>query len=447
MSLRWRWALGLGLVAALAIGLMAVAALLSAQRQLRGAVDQDLRERSVELRQWARELVERGQRQVGRPYLGIVDYDAVVQAFDKTGEVRLLIGPEGVALPVDKEDLETLELLGRPIIRDVEIAGRPFRMITVTIGWSDLAFQIATDLSDVNENLAGLTRRLLTVGIVGVLVVGLTGWTLASRAVRPITDLTGAAEQIATTERLDAGRRLDTSAPGEVGRLAAAFMSMIDSLAKSRREQQRLVSDAGHQLRTPITALKTNLEILRRQGDGLSSEQRGGLIENALDESNQLADLATELVDLASDVRHTDEQVGDVHLGEIAAELINRYRRPGGKSVTVSGDGAVIKGRRSQIERALSNLVDNAAKWADTLIEVKLDGTTVTVVDDGAGIPEVDIPHVFRRFYRSDEARSTPGSGLGLAIVEHLVDAHGGTVFAHNSPDGGAEVGFVLPQG
>ena len=104
-------------------------------------------------------------------------------------------------------------------------------------------------------------------------------------------------------------------------------------------------------------------------------------------------------------------------------------------------------GRRSQLERALGNLVENATRWAATRVELVLQGSAVKVRDDGPGIPEKNLSHVFRHFYRSEEARTTPGSGLGLAIVEHLVKAHGGTVSARNVPDGGAEVGFDLPRG
>ena len=440
------------MVAALAIGLTTLAAIVSAERQLRGAVDTDLYERAAGVNRWAESLLTEGRHLPRRLPPRIVDFDAVVQAFDTTGAVVLRIGQEGVVPPVEAVDLAILAGDSRSSIRDVRIGGAPYRMITIRVQRPAgdrpalLAFQIATDLSRVDANLRALTRRLVTIGLIGVLFVGFTGWALASRTVRPISDLTDAAEQIASKERLDAGGQLDIAAPGEIGRLAGAFSSMLASLSASRREQQRLVSDAGHEFRTPITALKTNLEILRRQGDELSVEQRRELIDAALAESNQLADLATELVDLASDVHHTDEQIVEIDLGMLAAEVAGRYRQLGSKNVTVSGEGTTVGGRRSQLERALGNLVDNAIKWATGRVEIILDGATVTVSDDGPGIPEADVPHIFRRFYRTRDARSTPGSGLGLAIVEHLVGAHGGTVFAHNSPEGGAEVGFTLPE-
>ena len=430
-------------MAAVAIGLTAVAAILSAERQLRGAVDRDLLARAVEVRQLADDPAE--HHHTAKTLLGIVDYDAVVQAFDKSGQVLLRIGPAGVVLPVTDEDLDIFSGAERRYFGFVQINDRPYRMITTYAERRGLAFQIATDLSRVNENLIGLTRRLFVIWVIGVMLVSVTGWTLASKAVRPITDLTAAAERIAATERLDAGQKLDESAPGEIGRLARAFSSMLDSLSDARRGQQRLVSDAGHEFRTPITALKTNLEILRRKGDSISPEQQADLLDRALDESNRLAGLATELVDLATDVQHSDEEVGEIDLESLAIGVAERYSQPSGKTVTVSGTGSVVRGRRTQLERALGNLVDNGVKWAASQTAIVLDGHTVKVIDDGPGIPEADLPHIFGRFYRSNEARSKQGSGLGLAIVEHLISGHGGTVFAGNSPGGGAEVGFALP--
>ena len=451
MSLRWRWALSLGLVAAAAIGLMAIAAMLSAERQLRGAVDTDLRERAAEVRQEVAALLTRGGIQQRGPRSRIVDFDAVVQFFDINGEAVLRIGPEDVIPPIVDPDLVVLTGPGGLVLRDVRIDGVRYRMITSRLSRplrdrpSIVAFQIATELSQVENNLAGLTRRMVPIWVIGTLLVGLTGWVLASRAVRPVSNLTEAAEQIATTERLDAGEHLDLEAPAEIGRLAGAFSSMVASLAASRREQQRLVADAGHEFRTPITALKTNLETLLRQDRGLSDAQRRELLEAALTQSNQLAGLATELVDLATDVQHHDEDLTNIDLNELASDVAFRFRRMGAKEVEVSGEGSSVRGRRSQLERALGNLVENAVKWAATTVEINLEGGRVTVSDDGPGIPEDDLPHIFLRFYRSRQAHSTPGSGLGLAIVEHLITAHGGTVFARNRAGVGAEVGFSLP--
>ncbi len=452
MSLRWRWALGLGLVAALAIGLLTVAAVFSVERQLRGAMDRDLLERASQTRELTENLLTRGRGERRAALLPrIVEYDATLQAFDRDGAVLARVGPEGVIPPVEDDDLAVLLGADTHLLRDVRIAGTPYRMITLRAMLGDrnpdraVGFQILTNQSQFQANLAALTQRLFTIGAIGVLLVALTGWIIASRAVRPISNLTDAAEHVTDTEELDALGRFDIEAHAEIGRLATAFRSMLDSLRVSRQEQQRLVSDAGHELRTPVTALKTNLETLQRQYEHLDVEQRRELIEAALRESDQLATLASELVELTSDVRHAAEPVREVDLRDIAVDLCSRYRRTPGKEVTVSGESAVVAGRRTQLERAMSNLVDNAYKWAGRRVEIAVGGGTVTVRDDGPGIPAEDLPYVFGRFYRSAEARSMPGSGLGLAIVDHLVRAHGGTVFARNCPEGGAEVGFTLP--
>jgi len=469
MSIRWRWALSLGLVAAVAVGLTTWAATLSAAQQLRGAVNADLREEAAHLHEEAAHLHEEagefadvsgsagddtGAHDDWGPHGDwesmLVAPDTFLQVFDRDGAIVLRTGPEDVTFPVEPADLAVADR-GGSAIRDVRVDDVPYRMLTGRLRDpppeipSAAGFQIARDMSRVNANVAGFTRRMLPIGIVGILLVGLTGWVLASRAVRPITDLTDAAEQIAATERLEAGVELDRSAPGEIGRLAAAFASMLSSLSASRQEQQRLVSDAGHEFRTPITALKTNLETLLRQDRSLSGSQRLAIAEAALTQSDQLGALATELVDLATDVHHHDEELTEIDLGELAADVAQRFRGVDHKAVVVSGEGAVPRGRRSQLERALGNLVDNAVKWSAARVEISVEGGTVVVIDDGPGIPEGDIPHIFRRFYRSRQARGTPGSGLGLAIVEHLVTAHGGTVFARNQPDGGAAIGFRLP--
>ena len=455
MSLRWRWALSLGLVAALAIGLTAWAATLSAGRQLRGDVDADLLQRSGLVSQGAGILAglssrqedtrdsDGGRRSRGDRHSHVVDFDAVIQVIDPDGEVVLRIGPEDVALPVDDIDLAVLRGGGGPVLRNVRIGRTTYRVITTPLRHplievpTATAFQIARNMSSVNANLAGLTRRMALIGAFGILLAGIAGWILASRAVRPVTELTEVAEQIAATERLEARSQLNHSAPAEIGRLATAFSSMVSALASSRREQQRLVSDAGHEFRTPITALKTNLETLLRKGHSISDEQRRQMIEAALTESNQLADLATELVDLSTDIHQSEEGFERIATNELAAEIAHRFQPIAGQEVTVTGAGATVSGRRSQLERALSNLVDNAVKWAAGQIEIHLDGGNVTVIDDGPGVAEKDLPHIFQRFYRSSHARATPGSGLGLAIVKHLIVAHGGEVFAANRPEGG----------
>lgn len=434
MSLRWRWALTLGTVAALAIGLSIAATLGLAARQLRGQVDEELLRRA----QTVVDHPSRALRPVARPG-GVTDLDAIVRVLDASGQVIL-------ATPNDPGFRPDLPVGDGPSLVSQEIEDRQYRVVSrrIDLPGADGFVQIGIDVTRDARAVSVLVRRLLVIGLGATGAAGWIGWVLAGRATRPIRHLSQVAGEVARTERLDA--ELDTDAAGEVGALARSFKSMLEALETSRRQQQSLVSNASHELRTPLTALRTNLETLHRSFDRLNPDQRRELLEAAVAEVHELAELSAELVDLATDVRHTDEPSVTIELGDLAQRVADRFARRTRIPILVEGEGAEVEGRLGQIDRALTNLVSNAIKWspADGSIRIVLDETRVTVLDDGPGIPAADLEHVFERFYRSDLARTTPGSGLGLAIVEHVVLAHGGRVFAGNRPEGGAAVGFVL---
>ncbi len=171
------------------------------------------------------------------------------------------------------------------------------------------------------------------------------------------------------------------------------------------------------------------------------------MLDAAHAEVEELTELVSEVVDLASD-RYEEEPTAIVDLVEIVEIVAERLERRNGRSISVHGDSSTVSGKRAALERAISNIVANADKWSplDGEIVVTIDSGTLTVADSGPGIADVDIDHVFERFYRSVNARATTGSGLGLSIVEQIVTDHGGQVFARNRVDGtGAEVGFTLP--
>jgi two-component system sensor histidine kinase MprB len=171
------------------------------------------------------------------------------------------------------------------------------------------------------------------------------------------------------------------------------------------------------------------------------------MIDAAHSEVAELSALVTEVVDLATD-RYEEEDAVDVQLFDLVAEVAERAKRRNGRNVAIEDDGSVVHVKKDAIERAISNIVVNADKWAPEgeAIVVMIDAGSVTVTDSGPGFDGADVDHVFERFYRSSEARSMPGSGLGLSIVAQIIDDHGGTVFARNRSDGpGAVVGFTLP--
>lgn len=455
MSLRWRWALTLASVAALATGATIAMALVITRDQLRDQVDESLLNR-VETAQHSpmRLMGESPGPLANRPGPApVVDLDAVVQVIDRSGTVAFRFEGDP-QLPVSEEEKALASAPGRPILRDIWIGDTQYRMVTahlerpgrLGVNREIGAVQIAIDISDIDEAVTSLVGRLVLIGLLAVSGAGLLGYLVARSAVTPIEGLTRTAEQVAETEELEAS--LDTAAPGEVGRLAAAFVKMLESLRRSREQQQRLVADASHEFRTPLTALRTTLETLERRWDDMTEEQRGELLNVALHEVRELSAVATELVDLATDAARSAEPQTEIDLADLAQRVADRYRTRTRRQISVTSNRrAPLLVRPSQIERAVGNLIENADKWSPPgePILISVDGSRLTVRDFGPGIPEHDLPHIFERFYRSTDARGMPGSGLGLAIVEHVVISHGGSVTARNHPDGGAEVGFILP--
>ena len=231
----------------------------------------------------------------------------------------------------------------------------------------------------------------------------------------------------------------------EVGRLAESFNSMLAALESSREQQRRLVHDAGHELRTPLTAIRTNIELLSRV-DNIPDEERKQMIADIDTEIQELSGLVTELVDLAAEPPSSTEVTEEVNLADVVDRVADKFRRRSGNSINVVADESVVLGRTATLERAVSNLIDNAVKWspADAPIDVTVRTGRVSVADRGPGIDEADRPFIFNRFYRATAARSTPGSGLGLSIVAKVAEDHGGQTFVADAGPG-AVVGFEIP--
>lgn len=324
---------------------------------------------------------------------------------------------------------------------DARIDGEEFRVLTVRQG--PVAVQLARSLEESQRSLAAIMRSTMWAVLVVALLSGLIGWLIARQVTRRLVRLTAAAGTVASTGRLDVEVPVDGG--DETGQLGRAFSGMLATLQTSKREQHQLVQDAGHELRTPLTSLRTNVSVLRRRFDTMPAESREQLLADLDSETRELTDLVNELVELATD-RRDDEPVQPVRLGDVAERAAARARRRFGREVQVSADDSLVDGRPNGLERALQNLVDNACKFApDGAIEVSVAAGVVSVRDHGPGLMADDVPHLFDRFYRSVDMRSKPGSGLGLAIVKSVAETHGGTVFARNAPDGGAEIGFALP--
>jgi two-component system sensor histidine kinase MprB len=220
---------------------------------------------------------------------------------------------------------------------------------------------------------------------------------------------------------------------------------MLDSLDTAMRSQRQLVSDASHELRTPLTSLRTNIEVLRDYSE-LGAEDREKLLRDLTRESEELSALVSDLVDLARGSQR-DLHLREVELDGVVEDVVERAstRFPQLEFEHRSKPTSVV-GDPQHLDRAVWNLVENAAKWSEPggLVEVTTEGGEVLVRDHGPGIDPGDRPFVFDRFYRSQSARGRQGSGLGLAIVRQVAESHGGKVELEDAPDGGAAFRLTL---
>jgi two-component system sensor histidine kinase MprB len=332
------------------------------------------------------------------------------------------------------------------------VEGERFRMWTAPRSDGGTV-QVAEDSEDVEDALGRLGFWLLVVSAAGVLGATVVGRAIARSALQPVDDLTSAAEKVARTQELSAA--IDVTASGEIGRLATSFNAMLTALSRSRDEQQRLVEDAGHELRTPLTSLRTNIELLihadANPGRHLPAEDRSRLLADLDTQAVELTALIGELVDLSTGERPSEAEER-LALADVVTAAVERTRS---RWPSVSFDAelaeADVLARPAALERAVLNVLDNAAKWspAGGRVQVTMSVASATVrvrVDDeGPGIPEADLPHVFERFYRADAARALPGSGLGLAIVDQVLTQHGGHATASHAGSGGARFDLVFP--
>jgi two-component system, OmpR family, sensor histidine kinase MprB len=435
MNLRWKIALALAAVSFIATSAVGVISYRSTSERLVDEVDRSIATAAAQL--------------VGRPGRDLPARD-ILDVY----AVRL-IGSDGTTLASSFEGEvpvtdSALELVGKPRSGEwatTSVDGDRYRVYT--IGAQNGAVQIARSLDEVDSVLADVRRRtLILVLAVSVAAAGL-GWLIAGTVTAPVRRLTRAAEDVGTSGRLDV--EVPGTGRDEVGRLGAAFRQMLGALALSRAEQQRLVQDAGHELRTPLTSLRTNLSVMRRHPD-MSPTMQEQILDDLDGEIAELTDLVNELVAVASG-ELADQPSERLDLVEMAIDVSQRVGRRRSRTVNVTGvTTAMVDAPRAGLDRAISNLVDNACKFdetgapVDVVITESTGGTTLTVLDRGPGIPDTDLEKVFDRFHRADAARTMPGSGLGLSIVREVVEGIGGSVQATNREGGGTAIGFSVPD-
>jgi two-component system, OmpR family, sensor histidine kinase MprB len=337
---------------------------------------------------------------------------------------------------------QVVNAAGTIVVRSARDVSLPVDVETLAFG-AGRAVQLAQPLTEVDSLLSRLRLILALIALGGIALAALLGRLVAGAAVLPLKRLTQATEHVALTQ--DLSGRIKPVGPDEIGRLARSFNSMLDALESSMtalddsvHAQRQLVADASHELRTPVTSLRTNIELLQ-QAEDMEPHDRQRLLSDVVEQIEELTLLMNDLIELARG-EEPFAATEDVRLDLLARDVIERAcRHAPGADFAVGLEPTVVPAVAARLERAISNLIDNAVKYSPPHepVEVALADGELTVRDHGPGISTADQPHVFDRFYRGAEARGRPGSGLGLAIVRQVVEQQGGAVSAERAPGGG----------
>ena len=440
-SVRVRTTLTATLVVAAALVVGAVILVLTLRAALTRGVERSVRQQVAT----AAGLVSQGETP------GVVDSDdddLAAQIVDADGHV--LAASRLAQRAGDKPLVDDLEP-GRSSVVVVSGTGERFLAVTATAHTSEgpRTVIVAATL-EVAEQSSSLVTLLLLIGL--PLVIGLVAaitWRTVGRALAPVDEITTAADAVSGT---DLTRRVPT--PGsedEIARLARTMNRMLDRLEEAQRRQRRFVSDASHELRSPVAAVRQHAEVARAHPESTTTR---GLADTVLAEAWRLQRLVDDLLVVA----HADEDQPALHrhpveLDDIVLEEVRRLHTTTDLDVDATAVSAgAVAGDADALRRVVRNVVDNAARHAATRVSFALaerDGTvTLAVEDDGPGVPPSDRDRVFERFVRLDDARARPddaGSGLGLAIVAELIDALDGRVDMTDAALGGTRIEISLP--
>jgi two-component system sensor histidine kinase MprB len=444
LTLSRRLAAGAAAAVAFAIVLASVVVYLETQHVLRSQVDQSLRD-----------IVPRVKVVQGRFSQSAPVQPVEAGKTDRTFSVRVPNATFGGATGIAQALAPNGDVVGKSILpekelvsakpgtlKDVKRDGTHLRVFVTGGPLSGDKLVVARPLTEVDSSLGRLRIILLAVSLGGIALAGGLGLAVARGTIAPMRRLTAEAEHVAATQ--DLSRRMPSGEQDdEIDRLGAAFNTMLAALERSREAQLQLVADASHELRTPLTSIRTNIEVLGRAKE-LPEAERTEIVAAAKAQLEELTLLVGDLIDLARDGRPAADETEDVRLDEIAYESAARVN---GGRVQVDAEPALVRGSRTRLARAVSNLIDNAIKYSPegSPVEVTVRGGEVCVRDHGPGIAAEDLPHVFDRFYRAPSSRGTPGSGLGLAIVRQVAEAHQGTATAEPADGGGARLCLRVP--
>ncbi len=391
--------------------------------------------------------------------------EVYVQVISSTGEL-LGVSPNLVNAPfVDQLDPDAFTTMTAPgytafneqIYREVQHQNvPPIRVLTRPIATREgrliALVQVGTSLESLKTAQRFLLITLAGLGTLGVIFSALIGAMLAQRALRPVEQITQTAMAIYRAENLDQ-RVTAPKSNDEVGHLSQAFNEMLDRLQQLFTAQQRLVADVSHEMRTPLTVIRGNVDLMRAFGCS-DAESLDALTR----ESDRMTRLVNDLLLLSqADSGALTMQFVQMDLAPLIADIDRSAQVLAGGRLTVvtaCEDGLTLQADPDRLKQVLLNLVDNAIKHTPDAGTVRVDATRsynnfirITVSDTGIGIPIKDLPFVFERFYRVDKSRSRAngGAGLGLSIASSIVQAHNGRMVVSSKPGAGTTFDVYLP--
>jgi heavy metal sensor kinase len=452
-GIRWKLTLWYGGVLALVLTVFSTAVYLTMRHQLRGRIDQGLREELADvLSEVHRAQDEGGLREwLDRRFAHHEGFDFQIT---RPGGETFFVNTRlvGTVLPVP----ECEDLSDSPSFRDVSLeGGKRWRVVSVRADGprGALTVQVARTLAPFDHESRELLLTFLLTGPLTLLLAVGGGYFLARRALAPVDHITRTADQI-TADRLS-HRIAVPNSDDELSALARTLNRMIERLERSFTEMQRFTADAAHELRTPLAVIRNEAEVALRARRSVEEYDR--VLGNLLEEVNRLSHIAEQLLFLSrQDAGLHQGKSQDVRGDELLREVVGNMhlvaREKGVDLVLCDNPPCQVVCDPAQARRVLYNLLDNAIKHTGPSRRVTVAGSIgpeywrVIVADTGEGIPPEHLPHVFERFYRVDAARTGDGgAGLGLAICRSIVNAAGGQIELESEAGRGTTVRVTLP--
>lgn len=441
--LRWRLSLTTGLVVAVVVAVVTVTTYWAVWALLTASVDRDMERQAASLMVVSRDTAD--QAELSRT---IDEFTS----FNPTMRVSIAPANDSIGLGDSIPVGGNFSPSGAGVETSVRTSGA--ERVVVQRHSDGTVVAIAKDMSETQQMISTMGTVLIVVAAVGIVLAILAGMVVSKAGLRPITRLQRAADYVTQTNDL---RPILVVGNDEMAQLTISFNDMLAALQDSRIRQSQFVADAGHELKTPLTSMRTNIELLmmlNKPGASatISEQDRRELENDVLAQMTELSTLIGDLVDLAREDA-SEKQTEKVELHEVIDTSLERARRRRlDVDFKVRIEPWIMEGDQFSLGRATLNLMDNAAKWSPpsgtvrvTMQQVGEHQMRLRVDDSGPGIPVEDREKVFERFYRSAEARSMPGSGLGLAIVRQVIERHEGSIKVAESPDGGTRMEVIVP--